>query len=105
MIRHPVATGALALGLLSACGNSDIPQRDDIIAAIERTEFMTDRITSDRISMMRCEQRGKIHECLITYRTSPKRGDGEIGIDKRSNLRVEIERVGPRWRVSRIVMT
>lgn len=103
MLRHPVAISGFAISALAACGSNDSPSREDIISAIERTEFMNEKITSDRISALRCEQRGKMHDCLITYLISRKRNNGEIGIDRRSNLRLEIERVGPRWRVSRIV--
>ena len=72
------------------------------MAAIERTHFMNFKIGAENISDLRCEERGKMHHCKITYLLPRKKAAGAIGLDKQGHLNLEIERVGKNWRISRI---
>lgn len=94
---------ALTMTTMAACGN-DQPGTDDFVAALERADFMNEKITADRISSMDCTSANGVHSCVITYRTQKRRAAGEIGIDKVSKLHLQFELVGKRWRVSRIVL-
>lgn len=93
----------LTMSAIAACGN-EAPGNDEIVAALERTSFMTEKITADRISSIECTPMNSVHSCIIAYRTQKQRAAGEIGIDKISKLHLQFELVGKRWRVSRIVL-
>lgn len=107
MITHRFAMFAgmgLMLLAIAGCGN-ERPRDEDIIDALERTDFMNEKITADRISSMHCMPLNEVYECVIVYRTQKRRAPGELGIDKVSKLRLQLELVGKRWRVSKLVLT
>lgn len=95
---------ALTLLAIAGCGN-ERPRDEDIIDALERTDFMNEKITADRISSMHCTPLNDVYECVIVYRTQKRRAPGEVGIDRVSKLRLQLELVGKRWRVSKLVLT
>ncbi|MGL4813222.1 MAG: hypothetical protein ACRCXM_15740 [Beijerinckiaceae bacterium] len=89
--------------LLAGCA-SDAPQKNDIVAALERAHLADVRIPLDRIRSAECQPAANVFQCEIVY-IAPKKTDAQSGIDRLARMRLEIERVGKIWRVGKITPT